>query len=285
MEDPAMSFGPPGPPGPPPPATPPPPPQHLHTHVRAHTDPHAAPPYVPGPPVPPPPGPPVPTPGPAPVLRSPLGLATALTVLFSLTAAVDLFSAGVGAYAGSVAQAMIDDPVHIDEVAAHTADTLTAITAALQLLCLIGTAAVFLVWFHRVRGNGQIFRPNAFTQSPGWAIGGWFIPFANLWLPLRTAREIWTASTRLDPTGTLVRTSTTPVTAWWSLWIASIFASRVSGTFHDRADTPEALQEAAYLGILTDLISVAGAVCALLFVRKLTAMQHTMATQGPHARP
>jgi Domain of unknown function (DUF4328) len=51
---------------------------------------------------------------------------------------------------------------------------------------------MFVVWFHRARinadGHGWPQR-----ESPGWAIGAWFVPVANLWLPFRIMVDIWRA--------------------------------------------------------------------------------------------
>ncbi|MFD5148807.1 DUF4328 domain-containing protein [Streptomyces sp. NPDC058401] len=75
-------------------------------------------------------------------------------------------------------------------------DTLMALAAALQMPVLVATAVVFIIWFHRAHTNAKAFRPDVATRSSGWAIGGWFIPFGNLVIPCRMAREIWDASSR-----------------------------------------------------------------------------------------
>lgn len=46
---------------------------------------------------------------------------------------------------------------------------------------------------------------------------------------------------------------------------------------------PQALRDASVVGIVSDLLAVAAAVLAVLFVRKLTALQNVKAAQGPYA--
>ncbi|MGW8778153.1 DUF4328 domain-containing protein [Streptomyces sp. NPDC055796] len=220
---------------------------------------------------------------PADVLRSPRGLAVAVTALLGVAAAVNLFSAAVSGYVFSLMKRLAADPADVGDDTLDRSDVLTAVAGSLQFLILLATAVVFIIWFHRVRVNGEIMRPDAFSQTRGWAIGGWFIPLGNLFLPYRTAKEIWTASTQLAPDGSFRAVSAAPVNAWWAVWVVSAVSDRVFSTMYGRAETPEALRDASAVGMVTDLVTVAAAVLAIVFVRKLTAMQTTKAQQGPYA--
>ncbi|WP_330328968.1 DUF4328 domain-containing protein [Streptomyces sp. NBC_00536] len=201
-------------------------------------------------------------PVPAPVswaLRSPSGLATALTVLLAVAGAVDLAAGliGFGTEDGAGAGFGADDPL--------TRETLLLGSVALvQLALLVATGVVFIIWFHRVRVNGGAFRPDLFSQGPGWAIGAWFVPFLNLVRPFRIAKEIWAASVQAGPDGSARALSVTPITLWWMTFVGSNLVSRGSAS-------------------AGDLLSAVSAVFAVLFVRKLTALQVTKATQGPYA--
>ncbi|MER6250507.1 DUF4328 domain-containing protein [Streptomyces sp. NPDC001584] len=226
------------------------------------------------------------TPGPPPprgVLKSPQGLATAVTVLLCVTGGVNLLSAGVNVFTMSLMNDLDADPARDPSATTDLSDILTGLTGLLQLLMYLATAAVFVVWFHRVRVNGGIFRDSAFTQAPGWAIGWWFVPVAHLFQPFVIARQIWRASTQLGPDGTPVRVSTAPLTAWWAVWVAASIVGRFSSTVYTGAETPGEMAAAAGLGIGSDLLMVAAAVLAVIFVRRLTALQNTMAAQGPYA--
>ncbi|MEV0412855.1 DUF4328 domain-containing protein [Streptomyces sp. NPDC050448] len=217
------------------------------------------------------------------VLRSPRGLAVALTALLSVAAAVNLFSAGISMYVFSLMQSLTADAASVGDWTLERGDVLTGVAGVLQYLMVLVTAVVFIVWFHRVRVNGEIFRPDGFSQSRGWAIGSWFIPFGNLFLPFRIAKQIWVASTQFGPDGTYREVSAAPLNAWWAVWVTSLVLDRVFGQLYKRAETPQALRDASALGIVTDLFAVAAAVLAIVFVRRLTALQTTKATQGPYA--
>lgn len=218
------------------------------------------------------------------MLRSPNGLATAVTVLLSVVIAADLFSvlAGLNVYAlmgrvvsdgiGAVAAAELD-----------RGDAAYAAAGLLQTLGLLATAAVFIVWFHRVRVNAEVFSQAAFSKGRGWAIGAWFVPIGNLWLPRRIAAEIWGASTQSAPDGSWRQVSYAPLNAWWAVWVGSLLVGRVAANLYKEADEADAVQQAAGVMIVSDLLDIAAAVLAILFVRKLSNMQHVKATEGPVA--
>ncbi|WP_406180704.1 DUF4328 domain-containing protein [Streptomyces sp. NBC_01006] len=217
------------------------------------------------------------------VLRSPRGLAVAVTALLGVAAAVNLFSAAISGYVFSLMKRVSADPADVGQGTLDRSDILTAVAGFLQALILLATAVVFIIWFHRVRVNGEIMRPDAFVQKRGWAIGAWFIPIGNLFLPFQIAKQTWTASTQLGPDGSFREVSAAPLNAWWALWASSLVLDRVFSLMYKGADTPEALRDASAVGMVTDLVTVAAAVLAIVFVRKLTAMQTTKAEQGPYA--
>ncbi|RST06559.1 DUF4328 domain-containing protein [Streptomyces sp. WAC07149] len=268
-----MSFSAPG--SPPPPQGPGPQP------------PYAANPYAAGPPLPgtPYPGQAFPYPPPPPVqqLRSPQGLATALTVLLLGTAVVNVYSAAANLNTWSLMGDVAADPSSVSDDTLDQSDMLVGVAAGLQWLALAATAVVFVIWFYRVRVNGQVFRPDAFTLGSGWAVGSWFVPLGNLFLPYKVARQTWEASVQLAPDGSFRRVSSAPVTSWWLVWVLSLVLDRVLGVVYVRAETPESLGAASLLGVVSDLTVVAAAVLAVQFVRKLTALQNVKATQGPYA--
>ncbi|MFD3721814.1 DUF4328 domain-containing protein [Streptomyces sp. NPDC058674] len=230
------------------------------------------------------PGGPFPAALPAPqgVLRSPKGLATALTWLLGAAAAVHLFSAGAGAYEQSWLQGFAGD-THFDDLELGLSPVLTILAGVLQLLTVLPTVVVFIIWFHRVRSNGGIFRPDAFTLGRGWAIGAWFVPGANLFLPYRIARQTWRASTQRGPDGSDRTAPAALLTSWWVVWVLAAIVGRVFSRIYMAADTVDELLAAGLLGIAADLGTTIAGVLAVLFVRRLTAMQDTMAAQGPYA--
>lgn len=228
------------------------------------------------------------TPGPYPpqdvhVLRSPEGLATALTVLLSAMGGISLVLSGADLYRSGLQDDLVSGSSTEASESLSGLDSLSIPLDFLHGVLYLATAVVFVVWFHRVRCNGQVFRPDGFTQSAGWAIGGWFIPFANLFFPYRTARQTWDASTQYAPDGTHRQVSGSPVVAWWLAFVVSAVLDRVASRQYIAALSHEALSDAAAFMAAAELSVAAAALLAVLFVRKLTAMQRVKAVQGPNA--
>ncbi|MCM1970081.1 DUF4328 domain-containing protein [Streptomyces sp. NPDC002812] len=225
-----------------------------------------------------------PTPLPRPVgeLRSPEALARAVTVLLSLEAALALLASGTGFYARQLMEDLIADPGSVAEDSLDRVDSLQMTLASGRDLLGLVLLVVFLIWFHRVRLNGQAFRPDGFSQSAGWAIGGWFIPIANFVLPYRVARETWDASAQNAPDGSFRAVPGAVVTAWWVAYTFS-WVLRIYERLQNQVETAEDFSDAFTLGAVADLTTAAAAVLAVLFVRKLTALQGVRAVQGPNA--
>jgi len=91
------------------------------------------------------------------------------------------------------------------------------------LLGLVGLVVgpLLLVWFYRAYANLTALGATDLRYSPAWAVGAWFIPFANLVLPKRIAAELWRASER--PHNAQHRSAEAPriVSGWWAKWVWS----------------------------------------------------------------
>ncbi|MFZ3493178.1 DUF4328 domain-containing protein [Streptomyces sp. 5.8] len=220
---------------------------------------------------------------PAQVLRSPQATATAVIVLLSVGAVFTLLSAWGKLYRWQQIEEVLADPQSIihGEIVSH--DILINLVGLAESLTMLATIAVFIVWFHRVRCNAEVFRPDGFSQSAGWAIGGWFVPIANLFFPYRTARETWNASTQNAPDGSFRSVSGAPVVAWWLACVAAWLLNGLGSYEYRQAVGGEAVRDASALAVVADLVIVLAAVLAVLFVRKLTALQAVKAAQGPNA--
>ncbi len=98
---------------------------------------------------------------------------------------------------------------------------LLGLASFICLLFSIIAAAFFFVWIHRVHRNLTSLGNSGLEYSPKWAVGGFFIPIVNLFLPPRFITELWKAS---DPTvitsdGLAWKSarSSSLVTYWWAI--------------------------------------------------------------------
>lgn len=97
----------------------------------------------------------------------------------------------------------------------------------IDVVGLFGTLLALLVWKYSAYQVAQEFSPEPLDSTPGWAVGGYFIPFANLWLPFARMREIQQTA-EADPLalGGQEGRSRGLIIAWWIVWIGSRILSR-----------------------------------------------------------
>ncbi|MCX4533130.1 DUF4328 domain-containing protein [Streptomyces sp. NBC_01669] len=210
-------------------------------------------------------------------LRSPDGLAKAVVILLVVAAVSDLLAV----LAGLNIRSLIGNGLAtIDDAEADRADNLYAASGVLQLLVLLATGVVFILWFRRVRLNAEVFDASMQQMKPGWAVGAWFVPFANLVLPRRIAGGIWTASAQTNTDGSWRTVSAAPVNLWWGAWVCSSIFSRYASQQYMKAEEVQEIMDAAGRMLAADAFSIVAAVLAILFVRKLTRMQGERAALG-----
>ncbi|MEU4086106.1 DUF4328 domain-containing protein [Streptomyces aureus] len=233
-----------------------------------------------------PPLPPLPSPhGPA-SLRSPVVLGRITAALLALVVVADLFavwtdykqydvaSAFVGAFPGGLAGG--GESLSSLLRRAEEADSLTVAAGWVQVGVLVVTAAVFLIWFRRVRINAEVFFPYGHTWSRAWVIGSWFVPILNLWRPRQIMTEIWDAS---RPAGTASRLGL--VNTWWAFVLAEKVIGRLVLSAIRDGETPQGLRNAAVEVMILDILDIVAAVLAILVVLKLTGMQTRKAQEDP----
>ncbi|HKP70301.1 MAG TPA: DUF4328 domain-containing protein, partial [Pyrinomonadaceae bacterium] len=97
----------------------------------------------------------------------------------------------------------------------------------LHLVVIVG----FLIWLYRAHANLDALGARNLEFTPGWAVGWWFIPFANLVKPYQAVREVWYESDPdADPNDKVfltasLRTAPTYMGVWWAMWLISNIAT------------------------------------------------------------
>jgi len=149
-------------------------------------------------------------------------------------------------------------------------DWIEFISAMILLITYLVAAFLGLKWIYRVSNNAHASGAQP-TIRPGWAIGWYFVPVANLWLPFRAMRETWQISTnpdawRKEPAPVLLRW-------WWGFFIASNYAGWMTARMAFNADNVGDLGLLALAEVVTAPIDV---ILHLLFIRlvgRLSAKQ------------
>jgi hypothetical protein len=135
----------------------------------------------------------------------------------------------------------------------HTGIVLQVLTAVALVLLLI-TGLAWCAWQWRM----AVSSPRSLRHRPAGHVGAWFIPVANLWLPLENMIDLWEAYEPADDHGWGRDIFTVP---WWTLWLASAALGAIG------------LRTAAQGDVLDDTLGVAWALAAVrawLVVRRLS---------------
>jgi hypothetical protein len=141
-----------------------------------------------------------------------------------------------------------------------------------QLIVAVASIVFIAMWVYRVAWNARVFagaRNMDFT--PGWSVGWYFVPFANLWKPYQAMKEVWRASanpSQMDRTGV-----SWWLPLWWLLWLANNIVSNYATRTSWRADTISEEINAALASITADAINIPLCLVFLLIVNRVFRMQ------------
>jgi len=165
----------------------------------------------------------------------------------------------------------------ITEAEAMANDSRQALIGTIYLVMFIVTAIAFCVWIHRAHKNLPSLGAEGLKYSPGWAVGGFFVPILSLFRPYQVTKEIWKAS---DPTVDVndglawQNAETSPIIIlWWVMFLVSgyigYFLMRASLT----AETLGELLTVSKLTLATDIVDIPAAFLAILVIRTIDQRQ------------
>ena len=144
--------------------------------------------------------------------------------------------------------------VHVDNVA--------AIAYGLWLAAYIAAGVASLMLIYRFAAN--VHAMGGFMDiSPGWSVGWYFVPIANLWKPYQAMGQIWRASGAGEA----------GLGLWWTFWIIGSVSGNISGRIAWRAETLEDFERAAYVGIIDNIVSLFVIYLFLRVLRRLCEAQ------------
>lgn len=177
--------------------------------------------------------------------------------------------------------ATIQEGGELDPQTANSNDSRQQAIAIVQLVLYLVTAGFFATWAYRAHQNLSLLAVPALKYTPGWAAGGFFIPFVNLVRPFQVIREVWKAS---DPalTGALWTTSTANlVTGWWVSFLLMNALGQISSRLVGSTPTLDDLMAAGTASLLSDLVGVVAALLAFLMIRGISLRQRAKAAAAP----
>jgi len=131
------------------------------------------------------------------------------------------------------------------------------------LFVLLVTSIIVLRWIYRASVNAHTVADDL-TVSPGWAVGWYFIPIANLWKPFQAMKETWLAS-HFGANWSGGEASDL-LNWWWGLWILSSLLGNASWRLSDSMPPL-----AAELGLADGIVTIP---LTLILIRLMTQIRH-----------
>lgn len=218
------------------------------------------------------------------------GVRVAVMVLLGVCVLVALLHvAATGQQRSAVEDVISGGFMAMDREKINDADDFARSMTILQMLSMLVTAVLWVIWFRRMRLNAEVFAPGTHRFGSGWAVGAWITPVVNLWFPKQMANDIYRASSPAGP-------QSAPkglLNAWWTVWLASMVVGGIGTSMYqsanskihasvgsDPGDALDTLSSSLAVSGLSELLSAAAAVLALLVVRQLSGMQEQRAMGG-----
>jgi len=209
-----------------------------------------------------------------------MGLATAIAVMMLIDVIVEVCT-GVNSFVTiSVMKRVIAGEV-VPQEELTAIDMRTGALALLGVPFMLAAGLLFCFFMPRANRNASAFG-SLMTISPGWTVGWWFVPIANLWMPYHAMKEMWQGSDP-DPTVPMVSVPAPAVMKWWwGMYLVHSFsgwAPMLAGGKENRQ--AQDLVNAATIEIVTSVISIAAALLAAATVRGLARRQEERRKRAP----
>ncbi|WP_327290703.1 DUF4328 domain-containing protein [Streptomyces sp. NBC_01198] len=220
-------------------------------------------------------------------------LATVTVALLCLAFACDIANVVMNLHIASVTDAMIHRPSTVTSAEIRGVDRLRHdVLPWLTPAQLAAVAVPFVALFRRSRLNAESFAPGAMKVAEGWAVGGWVVPVAALWMPLRVAHDIRRGSALPDSRNLVTAVL---VNSWWALWLGNslgvaVLPTILDGVLLDRADyDTDVAAVSAHAYAVADVVSgvfgLLAAIAAVLVVHAVTVQQRARAAAGGLVSP
>jgi hypothetical protein len=154
---------------------------------------------------------------------------------------------------------------------------------ALALMLTVATIPVFGVWIVRAHRNLRALGARGLDVSPGWALGWFFVPFANLWMPYRAMRTLWRASH--DAARWQLQRVPWWVTLWWAAWLARHVLGTSMTMQEPSASAVEAQLRWAELNITVQTAGMLLTALAVLLILRISRAQTAQYQSAKQAQP
>ncbi len=165
---------------------------------------------------------------------------------------------------------------------ANDADDFAGGAALVMALLSLTIFVLLVIWLWRVAKNAEQLGRTGPRFGPGWTIGGWFIPIANLVIPVLVVQDLWRGSDPATPRGDPLwrrASGSTLVGFWWAFHVLALMRFAAG----DEADTRVELEDLRTndtIAAIGMVLAVVAAILLIQVVRRLAQRQETLAGEA-----
>ena len=130
---------------------------------------------------------------------------------------------------------------------------------------------LLVIWAWRATKNLESWGA-PLKWSPGWAIGGWFVPIGNLWIPYQVVRDAWSLVPDESPNSDNQNRNGAWLLSFISFWV-SLFTTSLGGEFLDNAALGTLLAGDVMIGI-GRLILIVSAISICIATKQISRLHN-----------
>ncbi len=145
------------------------------------------------------------------------------------------------------------------------------------LAVFVTTVVVFCKWAYRANRNARALGVEDMKHSPGWTVGWWFIPIANLFKPYMAITEIARAS---DPDAAARDWHDLPLPSifgwWWAAWLVMNFTDQIELQMAT-SDRDAVVTASVWVAAATWPLTAVATWLVIKVIREIESRQHAKA--------
>ena len=201
------------------------------------------------------------------------GLAKWLVAVLIAAAVLGAFMAAAEVAILFALPEFLDPTAEIEDSASLVLAIVLTLAGFAGMVALVACVVLFCVWAHRANRNARALGAEGMEFTPGWTVGWFFVPIANLFKPYQAIREVFQAS---EPAanGYEWAGATVPgfLKAWWGLWILANVIGNLQFRFIFSED-PAMLAVSAWIGAVAAAVDVIATVLVIKVIRAIGERQ------------
>lgn len=133
------------------------------------------------------------------------------------------------------------------------------------------TSVYFCLWIYYANKSARTLGAQGLSNSPGWAIGWFFVPIVNLWKSYQAMSELWRASKQ--PQNWQDTNTDWIIPIWWGFWLVNGSLAQVSIRRALAAETIDEMTIAGMLSMASAAVYIPSLIIAIKLITLITSHQ------------